>query len=101
MPLFTIRTDVRAPTLTIWLSGEFDLASEPELRQALTLPEGSGAVDIRLDASDVTFVECISLGLIERARLRLDRDGGMLSIISPAEIFARTAKLADYPGLAA
>lgn len=85
-PLLGARIEGRDGVAVIALSGELDMATAPILRENLARVEGSGAVTIMLDLSEVTFIGSSGLKEFLEARSRA-RDNGhrlLMSGASPA-----------------
>jgi len=55
-------------------SGEIDIASSPELRDALLEPQAQGDTLV-LDLREVTFIDSSGLGVIAGQRKRAQEDG--------------------------
>jgi anti-sigma B factor antagonist len=73
-PNFEIRTESTPSVAYLALSGEFDLAAEPEFAQQLSRVEENGFRKVVLDLKEVTFIDStglrLILGLWERSRER-------------------------------
>jgi anti-sigma B factor antagonist len=63
--------------------GELDLASAPDLKWALSDALGSGAVQLVVDLSEVTFIDSTALGVLVGARRHL-RPGARMAIAGMA-----------------
>jgi anti-anti-sigma factor len=68
----TIRTTNDGSTATVTATGEIDLSTVDELRTAVTGAAGGGVDKLRLDLTDVEFIDSAGLGgLLElRSTLR-------------------------------
>lgn len=88
-PLFSIRTYSQAGWTIGSLSGELDIATAPELSNALTAYQGSKA-PIALDLSELTFID--SSGL--RALLSTNSGGRPLTLVCPGGHIGRILELA-------
>jgi anti-sigma B factor antagonist len=89
--------DVRSRTRTsvrVHVAGEFDIGTQPILRQALSRAHAANA-DVLLDLSDVTFVDASSLGVLMDARRTLAERGHAFRIVNPARAVLRVLALTD------
>ncbi len=62
-PLFQVRHESRDGGVIVIASGEIDLATSPQLRDALLAPE-TRAASVVLDLREVTFIDSSGLGVI-------------------------------------
>ncbi|MBE2315962.1 STAS domain-containing protein [Solirubrobacter sp. CPCC 204708] len=62
-PLFQVRHERRGDGVVVVASGEIDLATSPQLREALLAPDVSSA-SVVLDLREVTFIDSSGLGVI-------------------------------------
>jgi anti-anti-sigma factor len=62
-PLFEVRHESRANGVVVVAAGEIDLATSPQLREALLNP-AAGAATVVLDLREVTFIDSSGLGVI-------------------------------------
>ncbi len=67
-------------TVTLAAYGEIDMANAPELEAALVRAEESGAAQIILDLSAVTFIDSCGLRVLLVASRRSATDGKRLGI---------------------
>jgi anti-sigma B factor antagonist len=67
----------------IKLVGEVDIASASKFRAALTESYGQAPADIRLDASELSYVDSTGLGVIIGAFGRMQDKGHVVRIINP------------------
>jgi anti-sigma B factor antagonist len=61
-------------------AGELDLATAPELKQALAEAIATGPRGVLVDLSDATFIDSTTLGVLMGAVKRLRPTGGELAI---------------------
>jgi len=73
-------TDLGNGIFTIGVAGEVDLATAPELKQALAEVTSKGAHGILVDLSSATFIDSTTLGVLMGAVKRLRPEGGELAI---------------------
>jgi anti-anti-sigma factor len=75
-PLFKVHYEPRDGGVVVIASGEIDLATSPELRQALLDPQAQ-AKTVVLDLRAVTFIDSSGLGVIvgQQKRARETGDG--------------------------
>ena len=88
--------------MTVAATGEVDLLVAPELRTALVDATQSGADEVALDLSSVSFIDSTGLSVIVDAWRRLDADGRRLVVTAASEPVSRvvtTAGLAELLGL--
>jgi anti-sigma B factor antagonist len=62
------------------VAGEVDLATAPELKEALTEVVNNGARGVLVDLSNATFIDSTTLGVLMGAVKRLRPTGGELAI---------------------
>ncbi len=79
------RRQVEEVVTELRIKGELDIGSADALRQALDSAEAEGAI-VRLDASDVLFLDSTALGVLLASAQRLSARGGRLELMnaSPA-----------------
>jgi anti-sigma B factor antagonist len=65
---------------TVSVAGEVDLATAPELKEALTEVVNDGARGVLVDLSNATFIDSTTLGVLMSAVKRLRPAGGELAI---------------------
>jgi anti-sigma B factor antagonist len=75
-PLFQVRHEPRGDGVIVIAAGEIDLATSPQLRDALLHPDARSA-SVVLDLREVTFIDSSGLGVIvgqqKRAQERDER----------------------------
>ena len=96
----TFRTHLSPDSALLVVTGELDLESSHRLRRQLVEAEDMCGSSLDLDASDVSFVDCTSLRLIDDARRRLATQGSSLRVTAASSHFQLGSTLARYPGLA-
>ena len=80
--------EVTPPTVTITLSGEYDIARADELRDAFLVPLG-GAVWLTADMTDVTFVDSTGLGALITAHTLMAAQGVTVRMTEPTPAVRR------------
>jgi anti-sigma B factor antagonist len=85
--------------MTIAATGEVDLLAAPELRAALVDATQSGANEVALDLSGVSFIDSTGLSVIVHAWRRLDADGRRLVVTAASEPVTRVVTTAGLAGL--
>jgi len=94
---------------SVSVAGEVDLATAPELKEALGEVVSSGAVGVLVDLSNATFIDSTTLGVLMGAVRRLRPAGGELVIacadanirkIFEITLLDRVFKIYDTPGTA-
>jgi anti-sigma B factor antagonist len=81
------------------LAGQFDLSTAEDLRESLVSPEVLGAPRVRVDLSEVTFLDSSGIGLLVSACKRVRSAGGTFSASSgggPARRILEVAGLIEY-----
>ena len=82
-PLFQVRHQARDGGVVVIARGEIDLATSPQLRDALLAPEARSA-SVVLDLREVTFFDSTGLQLVLDADVRA-REEGRTFIVLPGE----------------
>jgi anti-sigma B factor antagonist len=94
---------------SVSVAGEVDLATAPELKEALGDVVSSGASGVLVDLSNATFIDSTTLGVLMGAVRRLRPTGGELVIacddanirkIFEITLLDRVFKIYDTPGTA-
>jgi anti-sigma B factor antagonist len=89
------------------VAGEVDLATAPELKEALAEVVAGGAQGVLVDLSKATFIDSTTLGVLMSAVKRLRPGGGELAIachdanirkIFEITLLDRVFKIFDTPG---
>ena len=94
MPLgITVTTGEHGPVMV--LTGETDLATTPDLCRELTAQLATGARQMVVDVSALTFADTTSIQALILAALTLQRRGGELALLSPQPIVARLLYLLE------
>lgn len=84
------------PTQTgcaVALEGELDISSVSTFRSALGELMGAGQRDIRIDMSDVDFLDSCGIGVLLWAHHRLESAGGRLTVVNASGDVARVLEL--------
>jgi anti-anti-sigma factor len=82
-----------ALTVTVRLAGEYDLAREGELVAAVVALDMDGPALVRLDVSEVTFVESCGLRGMLMARSYLLERGCWLALVHPTDQLRRLLRM--------
>lgn len=92
------RYDLRLRTSGAFLAlaGEFDLAEEARLRSHLRRAEARGDGVVVVDVVEVTFVERITLQVLDEARCRLMAAGRRLELRGVGPRFRRVCRVTGY-----
>jgi anti-sigma B factor antagonist len=72
--------DLGDGVFTVSVAGEVDLATAPELKEALAEIAGAGATGVLVDLSNATFIDSTTLGVLMGAVRRIRPAGGELVI---------------------
>ena len=92
---------------TVSVAGEVDLATAPELKEALAQVVNGGATGVLVDLSNATFIDSTTLGVLMGAVKRLRPAGGELVIachdpnlrkIFEITLLDRVFQIFDTPG---
>jgi anti-sigma B factor antagonist len=79
------------------LSGEIDAHTAPTVREALL--DGEGCGDVRVDVSEVTFIDSSGLRAVLEAHDVLHRGGGRLVLVAPSTPFLRVIDVAGVASI--
>ncbi len=77
------------------LEGSCDLATAPNLRQALQSLVPPDVKEVVLDVTDLAFIDSTGLGVVLGAMRRLREGGGVLSIAGAQGIVKRVLEITD------
>jgi anti-sigma B factor antagonist len=66
---------------TVAVSGEADIYTAPELKDALVTAIDGGATDVLVDLTEATFIDSTTLGVLIGAVRRLRPGGGTVAIV--------------------
>jgi len=67
-------------------SGDFDLASAAEVREAIYAVQAARTEDLRVDLTDVTFIDSVGISVLVTAHKRFARDGRTLELVVPPRL---------------
>ncbi|MFF5978931.1 STAS domain-containing protein [Streptomyces olindensis] len=81
------------------LRGEIDLLTAPALRERLDLLTAGPSPDLVLDLRTVSFVDCVGLGVLCRARNRVLARHGRLRLVTGSAFLRRTLRHAGLAGV--
>jgi len=87
-PPFAIIVIPGNPT-TVVLKGELDMATAPELSQRLEEVAAAGLHTVRLDLSELEFMDSQGIKVLLQARETVQSQGGRLTVDSPQPLVAR------------
>ena len=97
-PTFSTTVERLDSEIVVYVSGEVDMATCGELRDAIEPFLGPGQT-IVLDLSNVTFMDSSCLGVLVQARGQLTADGGSLMLRNPSSAARRILTLANVEDL--
>ena len=83
----------------VWVAGELDLYTAPELERALLAAAGDGAGMVVVDFSGCTFVDSSAVRVLVEANRRLEQANGTLKIVAAAPAVRRPFELTGLDGL--
>jgi anti-sigma B factor antagonist len=99
-PLFEVGISQDSGTVLVSFSGELDIFTAPNMRQAFSDPEVASASRARVDLTEATFLDSTALGVIIAACRRVKkRDGGAFGVIcseGTVRQVLETSGLIDY-----
>ena len=75
------------------VTGEIDLFTAPEFKQALSEPIDEGVERVIVDLSDTTFIDSSSLGVLIGAQRKLKLNGGRLAVVCENDSIVKTFKI--------
>jgi anti-sigma B factor antagonist len=67
-------------------SGDFDLASAAEVREAIYAVQADRTDDLRVDLTDVSFIDSVGISVLVAAHKRFSRDGRALELVVPPHL---------------
>ena len=73
-----------APSATVVLDGEIDIATAPAIRRFLMAAISSGDVHLAVNMSGVTFIGAAGIGVLVDAANGAREAGGSLSLLAPS-----------------
>lgn len=80
---------------TIVMTGELDAHTAPSFSQAIVRLRGDDVTDLRLDMSELTFIDSTGLqALVEQAEAARG-EGGSVVLVAPTESVRRVLHIAD------
>ena len=92
---FAIRVDRDGPVATVAVTGELDIATVPEFREALAAVE-SGYEELVIDLSACSFFASSGISTLLDENARAERDGFRLAVVkAPPEVH----RIFDLTGL--
>ena len=95
-----IRIEAAADETTVWLSGELDHHAARELRRQVDLAvERNRPQQLRLDFSDVSFMDSSGIGLIMGRYRLMQLEGGSLSVTGASERLRKVMRMAGLDKL--
>jgi anti-sigma B factor antagonist len=73
-----------APSATVVLDGEIDIATAPAIRRFLMAAISGGDARLAVEMSGVTFIGAAGIGVLVDAADRAREAGGSLSLLAPS-----------------
>ena len=99
IPSFDLRVVRSGRSVHIAPCGELDIATTPELEQALADATAESAQEIVLDLRELTFMDSTGLRALAQANSRADVRGVALSIIGGPRQIERVLEISGLGGL--
>ena len=78
--------------------GELDAATNPAFRAAVQAHEAGDGIRLVVDLSEVSFMSAGAIGVIARARTRMERGHGQLVVVCPSPRLYRLFEIAGLAG---
>jgi anti-sigma B factor antagonist len=75
---FSVDASNDGPTTTIRVAGELDLATSPQLQAACATAIERRPTTLRIDMSEVTFLDSTGISVLVQAHKQLEAEGGTL-----------------------
>jgi anti-sigma B factor antagonist len=92
-----VRLTIRRGEVGGWtvlaLAGELDLATAPELRQAIVAAIADGAHHVALDTNDVEFIDSTGIGVVIGGLKRARSQAGTLRLVGPGPVVGQLLEL--------
>ncbi len=99
IPSFDLRVVRNGRSVHIAPCGELDIATTPELEQALTDATAAAVEEIVLDLRELTFMDSTGLRALAQANSRADERGVALSIIRGPRQIERVLEISGLGAL--
>jgi anti-sigma B factor antagonist len=90
---------VGSDTHVVAVSGEIDLFTAPEFKQAVLAAIDAGAERVIVDLTQVTFIDSSSLGVLIGAHRRLKGRGGNLIVACNRDAILKTFRITGLDGV--
>ena len=97
-----VEQDEKGETLRIFLQGELDVSTSPDLLAQLHASHAQGATEITLDLSELDFIDSTGLSVLVSMQKRALSDKTKFVLTSPTPNFLRLVEvtgLTDFFGL--
>ena len=82
-PTFSISVVPQRSEVAVVAVGELDLATVPDVREAIGELRAAGFEEIALDLREVEFIDCAGVRMLLGLREDADRDGHVLRLLPP------------------
>lgn len=79
--------------IVVHMAGELDIAAAPVLADILDVLETPTAINVQLDASNLTFADAAFVRTVLDARRVFARDGGWVQVVDPSRCVSRLLRL--------
>jgi anti-sigma B factor antagonist len=93
-PLVTVGISRDRESALVSFSGELDIFTAPNMRQAFLDPEVTGASKVQVDLTQASFFDSSAVGVIVAACRRVrEKDGGVFGVTCPDGIVRRILEI--------
>ena len=82
---FSVSVTTAGAEATVWVTGDVDCYTSPELRTALVALIQEGAQQVTIDVSGSQFIDSTGLSVLVGALKRLRENGGNMVVKSPSD----------------
>jgi anti-anti-sigma factor len=80
---FAVRRESADGELVLRLTGELDMATTPSLEEAISAAERDPGLDVVVDLSDLSFLDCTAVHTLAEAHRRAIENGRTFAVTRP------------------
>jgi anti-sigma B factor antagonist len=92
-PAFSVSPEQRGTLSVLRIHGDVDIATAPQLKEAVIAALERGAASLALDLSGVAYLDSMGLGVLISARKRATERGGIVYLIGVGDRIHRVLRL--------